>query len=561
MYQVLYRKWRPRFFSDVAGQPQVTITLKNELKAGRIGHAYLFTGSRGTGKTTCAKILAKAINCLDPQDGDPCGKCEICRGIDSGTVMDITEIDAASNNGVDNIRTLREEVSFTPAAAKYRVYIIDEVHMLSSGAFNALLKTLEEPPAHVIFILATTEAHKLPATILSRCQRFDFHRISLEDIAARLHYVAEKEGASLSKDAAFLIARLADGALRDALSLLDQCIGRNREVTSQVVTDTAGLAGNDHLFCFTEAISKQDGASVLEQIDRLYTGSKDMGRLCEELIGHFRNLMLFKTLPDPRKMIFLVETEYEQTRLQAKLFSAEQIIHALDTLQAAQERIFRGGNRRVEMEMCLLKLCSPALDNTAEAMLHRISRLERTLKSGAFLPSSPPSPSAREKERVSASVSESSASEKTEAGSESHPAAPDFSESSPLKKSSAGAAVSVEALHSSAEKFTAWPEVLQILKGYSQAVASAFSGSSAYISGDYILIDAANSMAFELLRRPSQRDKMRTAIQEVTGRVYKLGPYQAAAKESAQQKSDPLEGLALLAENAGVTVIKTKTEE
>ena len=218
LYQVLYRKWRPRCFADVVGQPQVTVTLQNELMAGRIAHAYLFTGSRGTGKTTCAKILAKAVNCLHPQDGDPCGECEICRAADDGSLMDIVEIDAASNNGVDNIRTLREEANFTPASAKYRVYIIDEVHMLSVGAFNALLKTLEEPPPHVIFILATTEVHKLPATILSRCQRFDFRRIPPEDIADRLDYVARQEGATVDRDAALLLARLADGALRDALA-------------------------------------------------------------------------------------------------------------------------------------------------------------------------------------------------------------------------------------------------------------------------------------------------------------------------------------------------------
>ena len=241
MYQVLYRKYRPKVFADVVGQPQVTVTLRNELQAGRIAHAYLFTGSRGTGKTTCAKILAKAVNCLHPVEGDPCGDCEICRGIDSGAVMDVVEIDAASNNGVENIRNLREEASFTPAAARYRVYIIDEVHMLSIGAFNALLKTLEEPPAHVIFILATTEVHKLPATILSRCQRFDFKRIASEDIADRLSDVAKREGAALEREAALLIARLADGALRDALSLLDQCMGRSREVTQAVCNRNGGI--------------------------------------------------------------------------------------------------------------------------------------------------------------------------------------------------------------------------------------------------------------------------------------------------------------------------------
>lgn len=268
MYKVLYRKWRPQVFADVVGQPQVTITLKNELMAGRIAHAYLFTGSRGTGKTTCAKILAKAVNCLDLHDGDPCGNCEICRGIESGSVMDIVEIDAASNNGVDNIRMLREEANFTPAAAKYRVYIIDEVHMLSTGAFNALLKTLEEPPEHVIFILATTEVHKLPATILSRCQRFDFRRIPPQEIAGRLTYVAEQENAVLEEQAGLLLARLADGALRDALSLLDQCLGRSKQVTLEVVQETVGLVGRDHLFALSEAVRGHDSSSALVRVQR-----------------------------------------------------------------------------------------------------------------------------------------------------------------------------------------------------------------------------------------------------------------------------------------------------
>lgn len=257
MYRVLYRKWRPQTFEEVYGQPHITATLKNELVSGRVAHAYLFTGSRGTGKTTCAKILSKAVNCLSPHDGDPCNECEICRGIDNGSVLDVIEIDAASNNGVDNIRDLRDEANFTPVKAKYRVYIIDEVHMLSTGAFNALLKILEEPPEHVIFILATTEVHKLPATILSRCQRFDFKRITPEDICARLQYVAEHENITLDEDAAALIAKVADGALRDALSLLDRCCAVDEHITSEVVTKSAGLAGRDYLMRLSKCIIKK----------------------------------------------------------------------------------------------------------------------------------------------------------------------------------------------------------------------------------------------------------------------------------------------------------------
>ena len=263
MYKVLYRKYRPRVFADVVGQPQVTVTLKNELMRGRISHAYLFTGSRGTGKTTCAKILARAVNCLRPVDGDPCGECEICRGLEDGSLLDVMEIDAASNNGVENVRAIIEETSFTPARAKYRVYIIDEVHMLSPAAFNALLKTLEEPPAHVVFILATTEVHKLLPTILSRCQRFDFHRIDPELMAARLEQVSGLEGARLDQEAALLIARTADGALRDALSLLDQCLGRGTHITLETVYETAGLAARDYLGQLARAVAERDPAAAL----------------------------------------------------------------------------------------------------------------------------------------------------------------------------------------------------------------------------------------------------------------------------------------------------------
>ena len=289
-YQALYRKWRPQIFADVVGQEHITGTLKNQIVAGKTAHAYLFTGSRGTGKTTCSKILAKAVNCLSPIDGDPCCQCAICQGIDDGTIMDVVEIDAASNNGVENIRDLREEANFTPANAKYRVYIIDETHMLSIGAFNALLKIMEEPPEHVIFILATTEVHKVPATILSRCQRFDFKRIQSQTIADRLSYVAEEERVDLQEDAALLIARLSDGGMRDALSLLDVCISRGGSyVDMQVVSQAAGLAGNQYLFAIASAVLRGDVGEALAQLEALSERSVEFDRLSEQLVSHYRN--------------------------------------------------------------------------------------------------------------------------------------------------------------------------------------------------------------------------------------------------------------------------------
>ena len=519
MYQVLYRKWRPRVFADVVGQPQVTVTLQNELSAGRIAHAYLFTGSRGTGKTTCAKILAKAVNCLNLQNGDPCGECELCRGIDSGSVTDVVEIDAQSNNGVDSIRELREEVNFTPAAAAYRVYIIDEVHMLSIGAFNALLKTLEEPPAHVVFILATTEVHKLPATILSRCQRFDFHRIAPEAIAQRLAYVCSQEQATITGEAALMIARLADGALRDALSLLDQCFGRSREVTEQVVIDSAGLAGREHLLQLTDAVADGDTAAILQNIDRLHEASKDMARLCEELISHFRNLMLFKTMKEPRGLMTVGDEEYAQAEQQAHRFTLAAILSRIEALQQCLEAMARGANRRVEMEMTLVRMCekpSALPDNIAD----RLEKLEQAVKNG--VPAAVKKPAKPQPQR-------------------------------PPKPSAEG----LPSAESSAP-MAEWPEILEALHRISPGLCAFLDDSKAFCSGDFVLIDAPNSMAFEMLRNsPDQKDKMREAIRSVTGKTYRLGPYQTAQKPE-KDTEDPLAALAGMAEAAGIPVKENK---
>ena len=365
MYQALYRKWRPQVFADVVGQDHITTTLMNEIETGRHSHAYLFTGSRGTGKTTCAKIFAKAVNCEHPTNGDPCNECETCKGIDSGAIMDVIEIDAASNNGVDNIRDIRDEANFTPVNGKYRVYIIDEVHMLSTGAFNALLKTLEEPPAHVKFILATTEVHKLPATILSRCQRFDFKRITPEDIAKRLAYVAGEEGLELEADAAMLIARLADGALRDALSILDQCIGHSRHITLDVVNATVGLAGKEYLFALSTSILNKDSASALSQINTLHNNSCDMERLCNELTNHFRNLMVCKAVKNPGEIIVASKEELAEYQQTAAAYTMDFILEVLGVLGDTLTNLRRGLNRRVEMEMSIIRLCTSSTASLA----------------------------------------------------------------------------------------------------------------------------------------------------------------------------------------------------
>ena len=359
MYRALYRKWRPQRFEDVVGQRAIVTALKNQITANRVGHAYLFTGVRGTGKTTCAKIFAKAVNCLHPVNGDPCGECEICKGIDNGSILDVVEMDAASNNGVDDIRDLRDETAYTPSACRYKVYIIDEVHMLSTAAFNALLKTLEEPPAHVIFILATTEIQKVPATILSRCQRYDFTRIGPEDIARRVEYIAGEEKLELSPDGAELIARLADGALRDALSILDTCAGVTAKIDADVVRRMAGVTDRSYLFRISDALEAQDGATALAQLAQLRQQSVDVKRLTEELIAHYRALML-AALPGGQSLLSGVSPEEEALYLEkGPQLGQREAIRAIRALGSALEHMTRGSDQRIELELALFGLSEP----------------------------------------------------------------------------------------------------------------------------------------------------------------------------------------------------------
>ena len=351
MYRALYRKWRPQRFADVVGQTAIVTALQNQISAGRIGHAYLFTGTRGTGKTTCAKIFAKAVNCLDTSSPDPCGECEICKGIDSGSVMDIIEMDAASNNGVDDIRYL-------PSVCKYKVYIIDEVHMLSTAAFNALLKTMEEPPEHVIFILATTEVQKVPVTILSRCQRYDFTRITADDIAGRLLYVAGQEKIELDENAAQLIGRLADGAMRDALSILDTCAGVDNHVDEALVRRMAGVTDRGYLFEISDAIAAGDSVTALEKIAELRQQSVDMRRLCMELAGHYRNLMLC-ALPGGTSLLTGISPEEETAYTQRRDFPQREAIRAVNAFGSALEKMSRGTDQRIELELAIFSLTQP----------------------------------------------------------------------------------------------------------------------------------------------------------------------------------------------------------
>ncbi|MGM9669020.1 MAG: DNA polymerase III subunit gamma/tau [Faecousia sp.] len=385
MYQALYRKYRPSTFDDVIGQRAVTQTLRTQIVGNHLSHAYLFTGSRGTGKTTCAKILAKAVNCLNPQDGSPCNRCEACRAIDAGTCMDVLEIDAASNNGVDNVRDLRDDAIYSPSQVKKRVYIIDEVHMLSISAFNALLKIIEEPPEHLMFILATTELHKVPATILSRCQRFSFRRITQEDIAARLQYVAYQENIDLDDGAARVLARLADGAMRDGLSLLDQCASATvGELTAEGVYACLGIAGEKKCGELMCCIADRNTRGALELFSRLYADGKDVGALLDEMQTLARDLMILKTAPDSAMpMLSGVATDGEIARLKNR-FSSGELIRMMSLLQQTAAGFSRSASRRIDAELCLINLCEPTLQLDAESLNSRLTRIEEQIKSGAF---------------------------------------------------------------------------------------------------------------------------------------------------------------------------------
>ena len=579
MYQVLYRKYRPQTFCDVVGQQAVVRTLKNELKNGRIHHAYLFTGSRGTGKTTCAKILSKAVNCLDPVDGcDPCGKCASCIGIDSGEIFDVVEMDAASNRGIDDIRAIIDEVSFTPAKVKYRVYIIDEVHMLTTDAWNALLKTLEEPPKHVIFILATTEVHKIPATILSRCQRFDFHHIKPAEIAGRLKYICEQENVAVTDEAATLISVIADGALRDAISLLDRCIGISTEVDAEVVRSAAGLASKKYLFEIANCVINKNPAAALEMIDGLYRESKNMTRLCDELISHFRSLMLIKTVKNPKDMLVLSEKEFEAAYAQADYLSLADIIFDIDALARAYERMGKALSERSELEMAVVKLCAPELDRTDEALFQRVTALEKAVKmlSAGNIPQKAavtleeePKPAApksapAEDEPQEIVVGEVSSAEKEDVPQEEKPASvkeaakPADEKPEPIVAvpptvpAVSSGAPDMDALYANAKPFPEWKEVIKSLREYAKPIAEAFSDSTAYVSGDFLLIASDREFAFSLLKVQSQRENVKRAVREITGRTYRLGPYRKPKKE--EKKDDVLDTFIHKLRDMGVSV-------
>ncbi len=567
MYQVLYRKYRPKVFADVYGQEHVTSTLINEIKENRISHAYLFTGSRGTGKTTCAKILAKAVNCENSVDGEPCNECEICKGLDNGTIYDVVEIDAASNNGVDNIRDLREEANYTPSRGRYRVYIIDEVHMLSTGAFNALLKTLEEPPAHVIFILATTEVHKLPATILSRCQRFDFKRIQPETMAVRLKQVAGYENMELTDEAAILIARIADGGMRDALSILDQCAGRGKRIDEALVSEVAGIAGKEALYELSDAICNKSSGEALDIISRLHQNSYDMERLCVEMINHFRNFLIVKTVNKSRELIICTDDEYKTIQQSAEHYTLPSIIYALDLFQDTLTKIKGGANARIEMEMSFIKLCEPKLDSSADAIMDRLAALERAVKNGVaaaepikvktvVTPAVKPNPTTVEAVPEPEIKFEPQpeddvppwADDEPQPETADEPTAPQepiISEPAPepeVTQPPVQQEVTAEPVQSPEQApFAQWPDFMDLIYKSDIALYGILNGAKAYTRGEFFLLESPNPTIKEFIKIPTHSKAIKSALLELTGTRYKLGLFKK--KDDSAPKRDPLEDL------------------
>lgn len=541
MYRAFYRKYRPSTFTDVVGQEHITKTLENAVKTGKTSHAYLFTGSRGTGKTSCAKILAKAVNCINSDNGNPCNECEICKGIDSGAILDIIEIDAASNNGVDNIRDLREEANFTPANAKYRVYIIDEVHMLSIGAFNALLKTLEEPPAHVIFILATTEVHKLPSTILSRCQRFDFKRIPPEAIAERLKEVALKENLQLSDDGAMLIARIADGAMRDALSLLDRCSSYEGIIDSAAVASSAGLAGREHIFELCNCIIEKDAAKALEVVNKLYNDSCDMERLITELTSHFRNLMVSKAVKNFQDMIICSQGEIEIIREQSAKTTLATIMSCIDVLTASASTMKQGANRRTSAELCIIRLCTPALDSDMNAILRRLSELESMVASGNITVKAEKQPAPVKTETPP--VKQEAPVQVKEEPIDDEPPLP---EPPPEPQEEKAVPQNMGTV-----PFDKWPEVLDRVFSQDKSLIAMLTGSSAFIhQGKYLLIKG--SPVLEMYLKTGDYSKtIKEAVTQITGKAYTLAVYN---NKQEQAPKNPLSDLVSKARNLGVKI-------
>ena len=563
MYHALYRKWRPQKFADVVGQEPIVTALQNQIASGRIGHAYLFTGTRGTGKTTCAKIFAKAVNCLSPRAGEPCGECEICRGLEEGSILDISEIDAASNNSVDDIRDLRDETAFLPTVCQYKVYIIDEVHMLSTSAFNALLKTMEEPPPHVIFILATTEVQKVPATILSRCQRYDFARITADKIAGRLLYVASQESFTLTEGAAALIGRLADGAMRDALSILDTCAGVSTQVDEALVRRMAGVTDRAYLFEISDAIAKGDAVAALQKVAELRQQSVDMRRLCTELAGHYRNLML-SSLPQGTALLTGISPEEEAAYSARASTPQADAVRGIEAFGEALEKMGRGADQRIELELAIFSLTQPAAQPAVQVVQQAAPAAQgqpapfasgpapfaaQPVQQAVPSPAAPAVPPAGQPGQPPVAQPEEEA-----APWQAAPANPQAFAPEPSPPPAAPAAPAVPPADRTLRPFAPWPQVLEALSGRDPAMSSFLRGSGAFYDGRRVLIDCNETFRDYMRQNKETNRLLKQVILEVSGIRCGIGPYekpQTAAASGAPPVEDTLKAM----QSLGVDVV------
>ncbi len=501
MYKALYRTWRPMSFDDVISQPHITETLQNQVRTGKTAHAYLFTGSRGTGKTTCARILAKAVNCPHTVNGNPCLQCDICKDADRGVLSDLVEIDAASNNSVEDIRDLREGTVYRPERCAYKIYIIDEVHMLSPSAWGALLKVMEEPPAYVKFILATTEMHKVPATILSRCQRFAFHRIRLEDIAARLRYIAEKEQIPLAEGADMQIARCADGGMRDAISLLDQCAAvSGGAITAEAVAASAGVAGREQLFRILEGVLQNNLSAALQEVDTLYQCSKDMARLCEELTEQLRNMMLLRAGNVPEDLLSCLPEELPHLRQMTNAVTMEQILRAISVLQDCRERMQRNPGKRTELELALIRLTMPV---TATVPIASTQAAQQPLQTVPKVSSA-----------------------QQQADSAPQITAPVSTQTPPVSQE--------------IRPVTQWADILETYRSVNPAVSGSLAESDAYIRGNTLLIVAKNAFFLTLLKNHDNARSLGETVKQILGQEYKI---LAKCSTPAQTEQSPVQAL------------------
>ena len=530
MYRALYRKWRPRRFADVVGQTPIVTALQNQIAAGRIGHAYLFTGTRGTGKTTCAKIFAKAVNCTDTSTPDPCCECAVCKGIEDGSIMDIIEMDAASNNSVDDIRDLRDEVAYLPSVCKYKVYIIDEVHMLSTAAFNALLKTMEEPPEHVIFILATTDVQKVPVTILSRCQRYDFARITAEDIAARLTYVAGQENIDLDPAAARLIGRLADGAMRDALSILDTCAGVDNTVDEALVRRMAGVTDRSYLFDISDAIAAQNAVAALEKIAELRQKSVDMRRLCMELAGHYRNLMLC-SLQGGTALLTGISPEEEAAYAARSETPQTEAVRAINAFGTALDKMSRGTDQRIELELAVFSLTQPVVAaQPASAQPAAPQTFAAAPQAFASAPAAPAAPAVK----AAPPPLQTTAGEELPPPldddeppflqPELRPAPPTPSAPPPAAKPAARRPAPKQA--GPLQPFPQWTNVLQELEETDAMLISFLRGTKAYYDGTRVLFECSDAFRDYIRNNREVSKRLKEAIYRVSRTKYSIGPYE-----------------------------------